>query len=76
MPKNHKLLDALVDNKTIANYELLTINADGEIETIADENVSRNTERLIITFNNGEKLTIDTFCSGSNENTHLIISKE
>jgi hypothetical protein len=62
----NKELDKLVVNGTLTGYELFT-------EEFELGSGSRETEKLVLSFPNGSKLTIDTFCSGSSENTCLII---
>lgn len=63
---NNNVMDKLVEEKEIKGYFLDTI----EFEPGSN---SRKTDKLIIVFNSGKTLTIDTFCSGINENTVLII---
>ncbi len=63
-----KKLDELVANGSIKYY---LYNAVGEDGVINKESEFRNTEQLTLIFNNGEQLTINSFCSGSLENTTL-----
>ena len=63
--KNAKL-DSLVDSGDISSYEYTK-------EWDEPGKDKRTTEKLCITFPNGYTLTLDTFCSGSMENTHLEI---
>lgn len=65
-------LDNLVRSGTIKSYEYMNLDQDGNFGSSAN----RNTERLVLTFNNEEILVIDTFCSGSFQNTHLMFSTE
>ena len=71
-----KILDYLVNSGILRHYDYTTCNSYGE--RIADEEAGENdreTERLVLTFANGEVLIIDTFCSGSMQNTHLEFSR-
>ena len=69
-------LQELVRNGSIIKFDLQTINEDGI--PVTDKKGNRNTERLTLYFPNGSILEIDTFCSGSAENTCLwfTLSKE
>jgi len=58
-------------NGTIKSYNLLNVNSDGEENKTSG---NRDTEKLTIVFNNGEKLIIDTFCSGCSENSIMLFS--
>jgi hypothetical protein len=63
--------DALLElcqQNQIKSYVLQNVNADGKLGEPSD---SRNTERLTLVFPNDMKLVIDTFCSGSAEDTTL-----
>lgn len=68
---NEDILKSLIDSGTIKSYSLTTLDEDGF--AIDNEEGSRNTERLVIEFNDGRTLSINTFCSGSLENTVLIL---
>lgn len=73
MPNKYEKLDNLVKNGTIKSYSVKTIDEHGNhIEVWNEPGRFRNTQHLFIEFNNGETLCVDTFCSGSMENTHLI----
>lgn len=62
----HEFLEKLV-GKNIQKYEYRKI---GEDEDTPDKITGmRDTERLILTFLDGTELQIDTFCSGSSQNT-------
>lgn len=70
-----KILEELVENKTIDSYVLNDINEDGKIIIDpTDEGDFRNTQELIINFINGNSIKISTFCSGSSENSSLDIN--
>ncbi len=64
-------LDNLVNNSDIVSYELVDIDEDGNV---GKSSPCRNTQRLILNFASGSQLVIDTFCSGTNEDTELILS--
>lgn len=66
MKKKNETLEKLV-GKNIQKYEYRTVGEDDP------DKVSkyRNTERLVLTFLDGTELQIDTFCSGSSENTMM-----
>lgn len=68
---NSSVLDKLVKNGSIKSYNFKNISCDGEPNTTSE---FRNTERLEITFLNGESLTIDTGCSGCLENASMFFS--
>jgi len=63
-------LENLVKLGYIRSYEYADLDEDGNIGQTGD---FRNTQKLILHFSNDHKLTIDCFCSGSSENTVLII---
>jgi len=64
-------LDELVENETIKSYKYVEVDCRGiEGPPIG----SGDSERLIIEFTNGEKLKIDTCCSGCSGNVIMIIS--
>ena len=64
-------LEKLVDTKCLKSYEFENVDEEGIVNR---KSSNRNTERLTLVFPNGEKLVIDTFCSGSLENTSIIAS--
>jgi hypothetical protein len=59
-------LDQLKASGTILNWQLVNVDDTGSPNRTSK---FRNSERLIITFPNGETLTLGTFCSGSLENS-------
>jgi hypothetical protein len=64
-------LDNLVSDGTLQSYSLKIFNADGgEVEKTEG---FRNTEKLTLTFSNGQTLTIESFCNGSSEDTCLFV---
>lgn len=69
---NVSKLDILVLNGMITAYKLIDLNEDGE--EVKNPKGFRNTQQLELTFPNGSKLLIDSFCSGSSEDTVLLIS--
>lgn len=66
----NKTLDELVNNGIIHSYELVNLDDCGNV----GKSKFRNTEQLKIIFPNGDELEIGTFCSGSAEDTMLLIS--
>lgn len=70
MQKFNQILDNLVANGQIKEY-ILTRNIPMAPD---DTSGSRMTDALEIIFPSGEKLKLDTFCSGCAENTTLIIN--
>ena len=60
-------LDELVGSKTISAWKIENINENGEVGI----SQYRNTQRLTLTFCNGEVLVIDTICSGRSGNTEF-----
>lgn len=64
-------LDSLVNNGDIVSYQLVDVDEGGNV---GKSSPFRNTQRLILNFASGSQLVMDTFCSGSNENTELILS--
>jgi hypothetical protein len=68
-----ELLESLVASGTIASYDYDEVNEDG---VVGEESDFRNTERLVLQFNDGKRLIIDTLCSGCAENTTLVFSYE
>ena len=64
-------LDQLVDSKVIEGYRYIDMDEEG------NEGVKssfRNTQSLTIFLNGEKSIKIDCFCSGSSENTNLIIT--
>ena len=72
MSKSNKHLDNLVKMGHILSYEYVDVDEDGNVGLKGD---FRNSERLILHFSNEQSLTIETFCSGSSEDTVLSISE-
>lgn len=67
----NKILDDLVLSKSIFSYNYENVSEEGIVGETSD---FRNSERLVITFHNKEKLIIDTMCSGCKEDTSLTFS--
>lgn len=63
-------LEELVKRGTIFSYKIENFDANGN----PGRGNFRNTEKLTIVFLTGEKITVDTFCSGSAEDTCLFVS--
>lgn len=61
----NELLDYLVKKGDIVFYTYENLDEEGN----PGESGFRNTERLILLFPSGNKLILDTCCSGMNENT-------
>jgi len=64
----HKLLNELVESGTIKGYKYYPASEAGVPNVESDH---RNTENLVIEFNDGKNLLIGTFCSGVSEDTSL-----
>jgi hypothetical protein len=69
-------LEELVKSGTIKSYQYVDVDAYGNYKGTDDYigGDSRNTQRVVMFFNDGQNVIIDTICSGSLENTDLIIS--
>lgn len=67
------ILDKLIEKGDIKSYKYYSKDSVGNIGK--DNERGRNTECLEITFKSGHKLVIDTFCSGSYQNTIMHFSK-
>lgn len=67
------ILDKLVKAGVIKHYELKTLDENGN-EVTSPGNGMRETEQLKLIFPLGVVLVIDTFCSGSGQNTSLQFS--
>lgn len=68
----NQILNNLVASGEIKSYKYVCV------DDLGNEGLKgkfRNTERLILTFPSGKTLCLDTFCSGSSENTVLEISE-
>lgn len=63
-----EILQDLVSNGDLVSYEY--DNVEDEIGSCF-----RETEKLVLNFPSGKRLVLDTFCSGSGQNTCLMISK-
>lgn len=66
----NKHLDALVEAGTITGYSYFNVDDEG------NENASsnfRNSETVVLKFNDGKVLRLDTFCSGSSENVNFVM---
>lgn len=61
-------LDDLVESGTISSYEYTDRKE-------FPDSTSRNIERLVIIFPNGNKLELETFCVGRSENTSIMIKQ-
>lgn len=68
------ILDALVKKGVIKKYMYNNVDEDGFVGGPLSKSPMRNSEQLVIVFNTGDMLGIDTICSGSAENTELIFS--
>jgi hypothetical protein len=66
------VLNFLVDNEIVQGAMIYSLDENGNV----GESKFRNSERLVLLFNNGKKLVIDTICSGSAEDTSLILNIE
>jgi hypothetical protein len=71
VPTKQSVLNNLVSSGAITDYDLVKVSDNG-VE--GEESANRNSERLTLYFANGKKLIIDTFCSGSSEDTKLFFS--
>lgn len=67
--KGYNALNYLEEKGVIKNYHYLHLDENGDL----GHSEMRNTERLVLTFNNGDVLTIDTVCTGVLENTEMFI---
>lgn len=63
-----EILQDLVNNGDLVSYEYE--NVEYEIGSHF-----RETEKLVLSLPSGKRLVLNTFCSGSGQNTCLIISK-
>ena len=69
--KTNKTLDMLVQTKAIDSYRYVNLNElDEEAETPTKY---CNSEKIQIKFRNGQILEMQTWCSGSGENTGFAI---
>ena len=58
----------LKESGAISNYKFENVDENGNVGKLSE---CRNTDRLTIEFPNGEKLVINTFCSGCLEDTFV-----
>lgn len=65
------ILESLVQKKLITSYALNKLDEEGK----PGKSVFRNTEQIVLVFNDGTKVKFDTFCSGSAEDTTLHITE-
>jgi hypothetical protein len=65
----NEALDHLVRSGSIQSYSYENISEDNEADVASE---FRNTERLVLHFNNHISLKIDTICSGCSEDTSMI----
>jgi hypothetical protein len=70
--KSIEVLDKMIESGTLKYYSFQVIDMDGK-DVSSPGDGSRETDRITLVFPSGEKLNIGTFCSGSAENTCLII---
>jgi hypothetical protein len=72
MSKSNRCLDNLVNMGHIVSYEYVDVDEDG---IVGIKGHYRNSEKLILRFSKEYQITIESFCSGSSENTVLFISE-
>lgn len=65
---NNSILEELVNIGDLKSYNYETVEDDFGSDF-------RETERVILVFPSGSKLVLETFCSGSGQNTCFMISK-
>ncbi len=68
-----EIFDYLVQQGYIKSYQFAVLDESGKIIT-GKRSRMRETDQLTLVFPNNEKIVIDTFRSGSSENTHLQIT--
>jgi hypothetical protein len=71
MTMNNAKLDSLLFSGMIAAYKFVNCNEEGNV--VDRPKGFRNTQKLILTFPNSDQLVIDSFCSGSSEDSVLLI---
>lgn len=71
MTMNNAKLDSLLLDGMIVAYKF--VNCDEEGKVVDRPKGFRNTQKLMLTFPNGAQLVIDSFCSGSSEDSVLLI---
>jgi hypothetical protein len=67
---NSTHLDNLVAKGSIRSYEYVGLDDEGNI----GEGAFRNTQRLVLQLADGERIVVECFCSGSSQDTELIIT--
>ena len=67
---NNTHLDNLVAKGSLRSYEYVGLDDEGNL----GEGAYRNTQRLVLQLADGERIVVECFCSGSSENTELIIN--
>lgn len=67
---NNTHLDNLVAKGSIRSYEYVGLDDEGNI----GEGAYRNTQRLVLLLADGERIVVECFCSGSSQDTELIIN--
>jgi hypothetical protein len=65
--------DALVESGAISSFQVEDLNDGGRIGPPTPQ--GRNSEQLTITFPNGQRLVLSTWCSGALENTGFFVSE-
>ena len=65
-----EVMEDLIKHGCIKSYKVQNVSACGEVGRRSD---CRNTEQLELEFPDGRKLLVNTFCSGSSEDTFLIM---
>jgi hypothetical protein len=73
MSDNRFNFDALIESGAIASFQVEDLNADGIPGPATPQ--GRNRERLTLTFPNGQRLVLSTWCSGTAENTGFFVSE-
>lgn len=68
----HKHLDHLIQAGVISSYEYVNMDEEGNV---GQTSRFRNSQRLSLLLSGGESITIDCFCSGSSEDTVLVIAE-
>lgn len=67
---NNTYLDNLVAKGSLRSYEYVDLDDEGNL----GQGAYRNTQRLVLQLADGERIVVECFCSGSSENTELIIN--
>lgn len=66
-------LDALIESGAISSFQVEDLNDEGNV--CPPTPMGRNSERLTLTFPNGQRLVLSTWCSGALENTGFFVSE-